>query len=251
MLAKEQLREILAEPELTKTDRLLLLLAFEPEAPKPPQKIKELAVELGCSEIRAENVSAFLRAARPKVVNLKEGWLLTARGRNYVGTLVGSQQNGDEALFDRIDREIIAALKKQVVSAACSYEQALRDLADANRASYRGPATDMREALRETLDHLAPDKQVVAMPGYKQEADVVGPTMRQKVRFVFSNRGAGAKPDATEAAVKIVDEIVGSFVRYVYTRSNVSTHTSTGRDEVLRLRHYVRVALIEILKLKC
>src|SRR5258708_13480043 len=53
-----------------------------------------------------------------------------------------------------VDSRIIETLTKLLPSAASAYEQALTDLGDTRRASYRGPATDLREALRETLDHL-------------------------------------------------------------------------------------------------
>jgi hypothetical protein len=55
--------------------------------------------------------------------------------------------------------------------------------------SWRGPATDFRESLRETLDHLAPDSAVKAEPGFKLEQNTSGPTMKQKVRFILKKRG--------------------------------------------------------------
>ena len=57
---------------------------------------------------------------------------------------------------------IIGTLTSLLPSSARSYEQAIRDLQSADRLSWRGPATDLRESLRETLDHLAPDADVAA-----------------------------------------------------------------------------------------
>lgn len=159
--------------------------------------------------------------------------------------------NESRTLFDASDKEILATLHKILPSAAASYEQALLDLEDGNRHSYRGPATDLRECLREILDHLAPDEDVITSPGYKKQDDCSGPTMKQKVRFILTNRDKSkSQIEPSEAAVRIVDEIIGTFVRAVYTRSNLSTHTPTHRDEVLRLRHFVRLALIEVLEIR-
>lgn len=149
------------------------------------------------------------------------------------------------------DVRIITTLRALVPSAALSYEQALIDLASPERLSWRGPATDLREALRETLDHLAPDSEVKAAPGYKDEPDARGPTMKQKVRFILKNREASRSIAATtEDATKSVDEAIGNFVRSVYTRSSVSTHTPTNKDEVLRVLDLVRVVLRELLEVR-
>jgi hypothetical protein len=150
-----------------------------------------------------------------------------------------------------VDVRIITTLRALVPSAALSYEQALADLAQSERLSWRGPATDLREALRETLDRLAPDDEVKAVPGYKDEPDARGPTMKQKVRFILRNRGTSkALAATTEDATKSVDEAIGTFVRSVYTRSSVSTHTPTSKDEVLRVLDLVRVVLSELLEVR-
>lgn len=150
-----------------------------------------------------------------------------------------------------IDELILRTLKDLKQSAAVSYEQAVRDLEAATRLSWRGPATDLRESLRETLDYLAPDKEVEAQTWYKQETDTHGPTMRQKTRYILQNRGQSRKDaEGTETAVAAIDELVGSFVRATYTRSNLSTHTPTDKAEVLRVRDWVRLALCEILAIR-
>jgi hypothetical protein len=156
----------------------------------------------------------------------------------------GSMQAG-------VDSRIIETLTKLVPTAASAYGQALADLQDTRRASYRGPATDLREALRETLDHLAPDSDVRKQPGFKLEAGANGPTMKQKVRHVLSSRGVSRTlAETPERAVDAVEEAVGAFVRSVYSRSSLSTHTATNRDEVLRVRDWVRVAMCEILQIR-
>lgn len=162
-----------------------------------------------------------------------------------------STSEGSNSLYDTTDQLIVETLESILPSAARSYQQALLDLQSEDRLSYRGPATDMREALRETLDHLAPDKDVQSMDGYKQVKEISGPTMKQKVQYILKLRDRSRAQIAPSAsAVELVDTMIGQFVRSVYTRSNISTHTPTDRDEVLRLRHNVRLAFIEILAIK-
>ncbi len=160
---------------------------------------------------------------------------------------------GDEnpAPENVVDAMIIETLNQIVPSAALSYKQSLQDLQSEQRFSWRGPATDLREALRETLDHLAPDSDVITMPGYKQSPDTTGPTMKQKVRFIMKTRGITKAMSApAETATESIETAVGSFVRSVYTRSNVSTHTPTDKAEVIRIRDFVRVVLCELLEVQ-
>jgi hypothetical protein len=162
--------------------------------------------------------------------------------------LLASKRSQVEHVLDPTDKRIVDTLNGLLPSAALSYEQAILDLSQSTRLSWRGPATDLRESLRETLDHLAPDKDVSSQPGFKLESGTSGPTMKQKVRFILRKRGVSkAAMDTPEAAVAAVDDAVGTFVRSVYTRSSVSTHTPTDRSEVLRIRDWVRVALCELL----
>jgi hypothetical protein len=73
--------------------------------------------------------------------------------------------------------------------------------------------------------------------------------MKQKVRFILGKRGVSKTASKSpEASAEAVDEIVGTFVRSVYTRSSVSTHTPTQRAEVFRIHEYVRAALCELLE---
>lgn len=54
------------------------------------------------------------------------------------------------------DERVILTLDSLVPSAALSYRQAIIDLADENRLSFRGPALELREALRETSPRPTP-----------------------------------------------------------------------------------------------
>lgn len=139
---------------------------------------------------------AQLKVAREHLVKLEEA------------TLSSSSKRSARSITPA-DGLIVETLKELCPSAALSYEQALQDLQLTSRKSWRGPATDLREALRETLDVLAPDKEVESMPGYKPEAGVKRPTMKQKVRFILRNRGYGTgQLAAPESAIEGVEELV-------------------------------------------
>ena len=109
------------------------------------------------------------------------------------------------------DEHLIRTLENLVPFAALSYRQAVADLNDDKRLSFRGSALELREALRETLDHLAPDSEVTAAPGFVQEKDRHGPTMKQKVRFILKARGQGKTLNVVpEQAVTAIDETIGT-----------------------------------------
>lgn len=153
--------------------------------------------------------------------------------------------------IDSSDSQILSALDRLLPSAALAYLQAVEDLKTSDRYSWRGPATDLRECMREVLDHLAPDKDVEGQVGYKRESDARGPTMKQKVRHILRKRNAAsAATSSVEAAVLAVEDALGVFVRSVYTRSSVSTHTATSKDEVLRIKSLVQVVLQELLAIR-
>lgn len=178
--------------------------------------------------------------------------LKTVKGQlvHMDGQLISTSATGYSEATE-VDVRILATLRALVSSAALSYEQALRDLQQTERFSWRGQATDLREALRETLDHLAPDVDVESAAGYKAEPDARGPTMKQKVRFILRSRGVSKGIAApAENAADAVEEAIGAFVRSVYTRSSVSTHTPTDKEEVLRVLDLVRVVLSELLEVR-
>ncbi|WP_315744630.1 hypothetical protein [Bradyrhizobium sp. SZCCHNR1075] len=154
-----------------------------------------------------------------------------------------------------IEAQIIDTLAGLVASAALSYEQAIRDLADAGRVSYRGPAAELRETLREVLDRQAPDDEVIKSPGYKPEKDQFGkdrarPTMKQQVRFILKARGKSASTyELPEKAVEAIDAIVGGLARSVYNFGSVVTHVASERQAVVNLKRYVEVVLTHLLEL--
>lgn len=152
--------------------------------------------------------------------------------------------------LDGKESRITSTLYGLVATAGLSYEQACLDLRDTTRLSFRGVAAELREALREVLDHLAPDRDVQAQPNFKLEKNRPKPTMKQKVRFILSFRGKGKSlTEAPENAVSIVEDRVGALARSVYNRSSVSTHVGSSKQEVQQIKAYVDVVLGELLEI--
>lgn len=83
-------------------------------------------------------------------------------------------------VLSETERAIYETLQRMLPAASTSYEQALRDISHGGRVSWRGTATELREVLREVIDHLAPDDQVVGSAGFQLEAGQKQSTQRQK-----------------------------------------------------------------------
>lgn len=149
-----------------------------------------------------------------------------------------------------IEASIIDTLMTLIPTAGLSYRQAISDLADDNRISFRGPATELREVLREVLDHLAPDAEVTKTPGFQLEKEQKKPTMKQKVRFILRARGQGSNATAaSEKAAETVDLMVGGIARSIYDLGSVVTHVAGERQTVVQLKRYVEVVLSHLLEL--
>ncbi len=149
-----------------------------------------------------------------------------------------------------VEQAILTTLQQIVPTAALSYEQGCHDLVDGNRISFRGVASEFRECLREVLDHLAPDKEVLAQQGFKLEDGQKKPTMKQKARFILRARGQAATAvKAPEDAVSTVEEKFGGLARSVYERSSISSHVTTSKGEVIQIKMYVDTVLAELLEI--
>ncbi len=146
---------------------------------------------------------------------------------------------------------LVSTLEGLLPTAAASYRQGLLDLQGADRLSYRGTASEFREALRETLDYLAPDSEVIKQAGFKLEDGQKRPTMKQKARFVLTSRGRGKTQRAvTERAIGVTEDLVGDVVRATYDRASLAAHLETTRAEVLRIKRYVDTVLFDLLEVR-
>lgn len=145
--------------------------------------------------------------------------------------------------------QLVSTLDALLPTAAASYRQGLLDLHDRERLSYRGTVSEFREALRETLDHLAPDAEIAKQPGFKHEDGQTRPTMKQKARFVLISRGRSKTQAAVaEKAIGVIEGLAGEVVRATYDRASLATHLETTRAEVIRIKRYVDTVLFDLLE---
>jgi hypothetical protein len=152
--------------------------------------------------------------------------------------------------LEATEAAILDTLRKLLPSAALSYQQALSDLASEGRVSFRGTAAELRETLRDVLDHLAPDVNVVSSSGFTLEKDRTTPTMRQKVRFILkSRRMVESAMKTPEDNTVIVEEYRASSMRSTYDRASIATHVTSSRQEVRQVKRYVDSVLCELLEI--
>jgi len=166
--------------------------------------------------------------------------------------LLGQQASspGHTVSLSLVEQRIIKTLTTMLPSSALSYEQAVRDLNSSDRRSFRGTAVELRECLREVLDHLAPDDDVMKMTDYKHEPGQTKPTMRQKTAFIMHSRAlADTAQRAPRDFAALVEDASARIVRSTYQRGNVGTHVSTIRGEVVQLKMYVDTVLAELLQI--
>lgn len=149
-----------------------------------------------------------------------------------------------------IERKIISAMEGLVATAALSYRQAIADLTNPGRISFRGPANELREALREVVDELAPDDDVVKQKGFQFEKDQTTPTQKQKVRYILRLQGvSGTAREAPERGAALIEEMFASFARSTYQRSSIPTHVASAKKDVLQMKMYVDGVLAELLQI--
>jgi hypothetical protein len=138
------------------------------------------------------------------------------------------------------ERAILETLERMLPATSASYEQALRDIANGERVSWRGTASELREVLREVIDHLAPDEKVTATVGFQLEQGQKTPTQRQKVRFILrARKSSSTAVTVAETSLGTVEEAVAALARSTYQRGSASTHTSSSGSEIRSLKRYV------------
>jgi hypothetical protein len=89
LLAKEALKDLLSQKELSNTDKLLLCLAVEPARSKAVKDVTQLAWDSGLRSVKKWNVSHLLKGAGERTVRTGTGWELTAKGTEHVSKIAG------------------------------------------------------------------------------------------------------------------------------------------------------------------
>ena len=109
-----------------------------------------------------------------------------------------------------VENLLIEALEGQVPSAALSYRQAVLDLNDENRLSFRGVANELRSVVWDVLEKLAPDDLVTAQSDFRFEEGQSQPTQKQRARFILKSRRMGnTARRPPETTLTMIDEQIG------------------------------------------
>lgn len=164
--------------------------------------------------------------------------------------VVEAARSTANAAPSREETLILETLESLVPSAAASYRQGLSDLVGPERLSYRGTAVEFREALRETLDHLAPDADVEAQGWYKPAQGQTQPTMKQKAGYILTSRGRNrTQRNAADKMLGLIQELSGEVTRAVYNRASLATHVHQSKVEVQKIKRYVDTVLFDLLEI--
>jgi hypothetical protein len=203
----------------------------------------------------APYLSEGLKSEPQKFVKANGGYKLQRHYRDLVAKRPGIDRckgtlEGVHGVNTPDESKLLGAIEQLVPSAGISYRQALADLRDDRRISFRGPALELREVLREILDHVAPDKDVAASPGFQMERNRFGPTMKQKVRFILKRRGDGkTRASSPEDSASAVDAVIGDLTRSAYDLGSLATHVASERRQVVQVKRYIEAVLHDILQI--
>lgn len=163
---------------------------------------------------------------------------------------MSGQTGGITVVMSTTESRILELLQQLVPTAAASYQQSLLDLQGPARMSYRGTADELRETLREVLDKLAPDADVMKSEGFAPEKGRTTPTMRQKAKFIMKSRDLPTKViSSAEDALSRMEDSAGVLARSVYDRGSLASHVEVSRREVMQLKLYVDAILGDLLQI--
>lgn len=142
---------------------------------------------------------------------------------------------------------ILTRLRSSSPPLADSMEQALTDLNDQTRISYVGPAGELREVLRATVQVFAPDEEVRKQRWFVgiEQGDKRNPSQAERMRYAVQVRG-GDEGHVTEAQ-DLIDKLVGQVARQTYTLGSKAFHAGTEQARVRKLAGWIFALLDEVL----
>jgi hypothetical protein len=168
-----------------------------------------------------------------------------AKGEQVKNSTISSVENKIHQTLSKIDSTI-----------AASYMQLLMDINDESKISFKGTVHELREVLREVLARLAPDNEAEKSKGFKLEDKCIKPTMKQKVLFIFNQRGSSKDEKdialASVTPIELGENAVAGLARTVYTSGSTSAHTSSVssiRGHIIQLKMYLDAVLCHLLEI--
>lgn len=145
------------------------------------------------------------------------------------------------------DLEVLARLRALSPSLADSLDQALRDLNDSTRTSYMGPAGELREVMRATIQKLAPDDEVRKQTWYKgiPQGNKTNPSQAERTRYAVQKQ-RGSEEQARELD-GLIDQSIAKVTRETYASGSSALHAGTAQKQVRKLTGWVFAVLDEVL----
>lgn len=142
---------------------------------------------------------------------------------------------------------ILERLRRLSPPLADSLEQALTDVNDHTRLSYVGPAGEIREVLRATVQQLAPDDEVRKQSWFEgiEQGGKVNPSQAERIRYAVQLRG-GVTEQVSELDA-LVEQLIGRIGRQTYKTGSGAFHAGTQQDRVRQLAGWVFAVLDEVL----
>ena len=142
---------------------------------------------------------------------------------------------------------ILERLRRVSSPLADSMEQALRDMNDHSRLSYVGPAGEVREVMRATVQLLAPNSAIRDQPWFVgiEQGGKRNPSQAERTRYAVQQRG-GSKEQVKDLDA-LIDQLVGQIGRSTYIVGSAALHAGTNRESVWKLTGWVWAVLDEVL----
>jgi hypothetical protein len=142
---------------------------------------------------------------------------------------------------------VLDRLQRHSKPLADSLEQALTDLNDDSRLSYVGPAGEIREVLRATVQLFAPDDEVRTQTWFQgiPQGDKLNPSQSERLRYAVQVRGGDR--EQVRGVEELIDQLISEIGRRTYSTGSAAFHAGTQQTKVRRLAGWVFAALDEVL----
>lgn len=240
MLTIEQLKQVVHESGVTKTDSALLCVAAAGGSSVATAAVRAVAIDAGVKGAKKINFSAHLSAAEDKVFKTPSGWELTSVGRKHVAALAGkslsvspaaTQAQALRALLPKIKNDDARAfLTEAIVCAEQSLFRAavvlswvgavalLHDVAVAKHlAAVNAEATrrDPKWKIAKTADDLGRLKESAFLE-IAEAVSIFGKNVKQELEISLKLRNSCGHPNSLKIGTNKVAAHLETLALNVY-----------------------------------
>lgn len=236
LLNKIALKEIVANPEIDKKDKVLACLACDALTPKQVKDVKQIASSVGLKGAKSINFSSVLSRHMGKTIRSPEGWELTGDGRAYVKQLTGGptvQLSGSlRALTSKISSKNTQAFVEEAIecfeahnyraavvlswvgAVSVLYDHVVRNyLAEFNSAASK---KDPKWKPAKTKDDLARMKEANFLV-ICESASIIGKSVKQELEGCLTFRNGCGHPNSLRIGENRVSGHIETLIFNVYS----------------------------------